>query len=258
MPDEPNKKWLSLLLYGTGVPAFLSLLLMASGWFHLPIESWEFTATACTFLLFWTFHRREGTLESADHDQERERDGLFTFIVTTLGVVWCVLTLPISIRDLPLSQGCRLLLRCVCGTLMFAAITYMNLELRAYWAMKCTEKNPTPRAKSKWVRYELLIYMVDLPTSISLVTVLIGCFIIMMVLPEHAITAVFTPSKDCLIASDIHNVRLSLASTFYGGAVAFHMLFGNAVFSFIQSGRLDTVIARYPKVKAPQVSGTNP
>lgn len=257
MPDDPKKKWVYLLLFGTGIPALLSLFLMTTGWFHLPVESWEFTATACTFLLFWMFHRREATLKSADHDMERKLDGRMMGAVIFLGTVWCFLTLPFFIPTL--SQGYRLSLRCLCGIFMLAAITYMNWKLRAYWAEKCASKKPGPRANSNWVRYELLICMVDLPMSISLVTVLLGCLIIMMVLPELAITAVFTHSKDGLTASDIHSARLSLASAFYGGAVAFHMLLGNAVFSFIQSGRLDTVIAHHSKVKTPQqVSGTNP
>ena len=46
--------------------------------------------------------------------------------------------------------------------------------------------------------------------------------------------------------------RLEIASTFYSGAAAFHMLLGNAVFSFIRSGRLHKIISPHFAVNSLQ------
>jgi hypothetical protein len=248
--DHPIRKWISWLVLGTVVPAIGGLVLMNSDYFDLPAESWEFMATLCTMVLFIVFHIFEATMGS-----RRKLEALFDLVtiiaMMLLGLFWLGLIHPHAWIKFPFTLEQRLRYRYYCGVGMFTVILVMNIILWAFWWCKKRKPQPDQNSIDLYIRYHLSVCILDIPTLLSLVVVLVGCHVILTALPAEAI-AMFPGLASAGAQPSSEMARLAIASTFYSGAAAFHMMLGNAVFSFIHSGRLHKVIASHSKVKPQQ------
>lgn len=248
LDPKPLNRWLLLLFVGTFVPAAIALYLMTTDWFQIPVEAWEFSATFFTFLYFILFHYMHTDLASVDHGKEKGLDLLAGIVVAVVGLVWIFLHFP---KQIPwtISEADRLGLRVTCGIVMLTVIVAQNWFLLQYWKEHMVQNPKMKEAKDRVIRHELLICMVDLPVVAGLIAVVISCLILMFILSDTAIYKITEYATVKLQPVDTFDTRLTLTSTFYSGAAAFHMLLGNAVFSYIESGRLHQVIAGHSIVR---------
>lgn len=246
-------RWYIQLGLGTLMPAVSGLILMLYGKFEMPAESWEFVATVCTFIFFLVHHTSEKNLHSSNWLKERILCKIVTLLISISAVSWFYLTFPWFTPRI--SPALRLELRVCCGLVMFSVIFGMNIYLWNYWKQRLlkneqSKEDETDDPCNHFVHSRLLLYMVDIPIAISLTIVIVGCIIIMKRLPDETIIRIFKEIPAKWESSAILHARLSIASAFYGGAAAFHMMLGNAVFSFIQSGHLHSVIAAHSKFRS--------
>jgi hypothetical protein len=154
-----------------------------------------------------------------------------------LACFWLSLTIHVNWLKLPFTLEERLRYRLYCGVGMFILILVMNIFLWFFWWWQKTHKenrNLEDEQKSvdQCIRYHLSVCVLDMPTLLSLIFVVVGCVLILS------------------MTNSAKTPTYAIASTFYSGAAAFHMLLGNAVFSFIHSGRIHKVIAPHSMVKS--------
>jgi hypothetical protein len=249
------RNWIGYLFLGTIFPAISGLLLMRTVFFELPAASWEFMAVSCTMIYFVVFHFRKAEW-GCSKSIERTIDFIITALMVISGGSWLLLTLTLDFITISLRPEWILYLRCVCGLLMMFLILVINILqwLRSKWLYskgnfnnaddpqemldRRQEALKKQKVLDRRIRAHINVWILDVPSLFSLIVVFMGTrFILTTTFPVE------------LFPETTH---LAIASTFYSGAAAFHMLLGNAVFSFIHSGRLYKVIAPHSEVNSLQ------
>ena len=177
MSDVTKKRWLCQLFLGTLIPAVIGLILMLIGKFEMPAESREGIATICTLIFFCVFHYRHSTLHSSDRWKEKKQDAKWIVLIVIPAFTWAIITFPWFVPSF--NQYLRLVVRCLCGIIMFRVILWMNCSLWKYWKdpkwKTFNRDNKDDDPDDHCVRSALLLCMVDLPIAIGLVTVILGC-----------------------------------------------------------------------------------
>lgn len=236
-------KWIGYLFLGTIIPALVGFLLMRSDYFELPVESWEFMATLCTMVYFVVFHYFEAEVGSKNKKWEKFFDIVTILPMVLIGAFWLFLIHPPDFIAILITPEKNLHYRCLCGLGMMAIILFINIFLwlrwmRSYLKGDFNNNIEQQKALDRRIRAHINVWILDVPSLFSLIVVFMGTrFILTTTLHVELFT---------------ETTHLAIASTFYSGAAAFHMLLGNAVFSFIHSGRLHKVIAPHSEVNSLQ------
>lgn len=222
MKHKALLKWLLGLGLGTALPIWLSLQWVSGKTYQTeyPADCWEIIAVAFTGLSFIGFHGFE-----LFGPARRLRKILVLLIVMAMGGVttaWVFMNTPWAGNIF--TQELRLISRLWCGLIMLGILSLVNCVI---WLW-------SPRESDRRINYRISVLMLDLPTVLSLLGVFWFCYAIITSCPDGR----FSNTN----AIDLKLARIFIASTFYSGAAALHLMFGNAVFWFVHSGYLHKVL----------------